>query len=354
MKRWLPEPETTITAFKVLRGFAIAGAGGAAFQALDFPAPWIAGGSVAAAAASIARVEMPMPRRVRDVVFVLLGLSMGAGVTPETVERLPQWPITLVLVAASVLAITAGVYLYFRRVAGWDWRTALLAAIPGALSYVMAVAADSGADLRKVAIAQSLRIVFLVVVLPFLVVGFNAAPVVLPKAAVPSALDLVLLIAGGVAGAVAAERLKVPAGLMTGAFLASALLHGAGIVEANLPPWLLIPGFVGISVVVGARFAGTDLALLRAVAAVSLGGLVVASGIAFLCAAAAVLAVHISWGQAALTFAPGGLEAMTALAFALALDPAYVAAHQLFRFMGIALLFPAAYAAMVRWMDRER
>ena len=39
-----------------------------------------------------------------------------------------------------------------------------------------------------------------------------------------------------------------------------------------------------------------------------------------------------------MAFAPGGIEAMTILAFVLGLDPAFVATHQLARFLGISLL----------------
>ena len=39
-------------------------------------------------------------------------------------------------------------------------------------------------------------------------------------------------------------------------------------------------------------------------------------------------------------FAPGGLEAMMVLALILALDPLYVGAHHLARFLGIAFVLP--------------
>jgi hypothetical protein len=42
-----------------------------------------------------------------------------------------------------------------------------------------------------------------------------------------------------------------------------------------------------------------------------------------------------------LAFAPGGLEAMTIMAFALNLDPAYVAAYQVARYIGLVLPMPA-------------
>jgi uncharacterized membrane protein AbrB (regulator of aidB expression) len=43
-----------------------------------------------------------------------------------------------------------------------------------------------------------------------------------------------------------------------------------------------------------------------------------------------------------LAYAPGGLEAMIIMAFALGLDPAFVAAHQVARYVGLVLFMPWA------------
>jgi hypothetical protein len=48
-----------------------------------------------------------------------------------------------------------------------------------------------------------------------------------------------------------------------------------------------------------------------------------------------------------LAFAPGGLEAMIIMAFALGLDPAYVAAHQIARYVGLVLLMPFVTGAII-------
>ncbi|MBP0574221.1 AbrB family transcriptional regulator, partial [Mycobacterium tuberculosis] len=60
----------------------------------------------------------------------------------------------------------------------------------------------------------------------------------------------------------------------------------------------------------------------------SLAAFVLTSGVA-LAAVAVVVALSdsIAIGPALLAFAPGGLEAMMALSFALNLEPAYVATH---------------------------
>ena len=61
-------------------------------------------------------------------------------------------------------------------------------------------------------------------------------------------------------------------------------------------------------------------------------------------AAMALLTSHIlgiGFLQIFLAFAPGGLDAVTILAFAMQIDPAYVAAHHVARFFVLALCVPA-------------
>jgi uncharacterized membrane protein AbrB (regulator of aidB expression) len=52
-----------------------------------------------------------------------------------------------------------------------------------------------------------------------------------------------------------------------------------------------------------------------------------------------------------MAFAPGALEAMTTLAFALNLDPAYVGTHHIARLIFVSLVVPFVVHAMRR---RER
>jgi len=50
--------------------------------------------------------------------------------------------------------------------------------------------------------------------------------------------------------------------------------------------------------------------------------------------------IDLPFGQLLLAYAPGGLEAMIMMAFILDLDPAFVAAHQLVRYIGMILILP--------------
>ncbi|HKI15990.1 MAG TPA: AbrB family transcriptional regulator [Roseiarcus sp.] len=72
----------------------------------------------------------------------------------------------------------------------------------------------------------------------------------------------------------------------------------------------------------------------------------VAALAAALCAAATSALIGVSFVQALVAFAPGGLEAMTMMAFALGLDPLFVGAHHLARSLLISLTLPFAARVM--------
>lgn len=324
-----------------LVSLAIAAGGGGLAHVAGLPAAWLAGATIAVSAAAIAGVRVGMPSRVRDVVFVVLGVSMGTAVTPQSLERAIHWPISLAILAVFVAAVVGAGFLYFRRVSGWDRESAFFAAIPGALSYVLALAVTSRADLPKVATAQSIRVFALVAVLPMVIGGVqDVVPPQLPP--VGSFAEIAVLIAGCALAGLLAARLKVPAGLLTGAFFASAAAHGTGLVSTGLPTWMTIPAFVALGIVVGARFMGATPRLLLSLAAASLGGLAVSLVVSVVAALLVVALTEATLGQALLAYAPGGLEAMIVLSLLLGIDPAFVATHQLARFVIIALTLPLA------------
>lgn len=316
-------------------------AGGAAFERLGLPAAWLSGGMAATAVLALAGWDAPVPGRLRDAVYWLLGISMGAGVTPDLVEQLPTWPATLAGLAVSVMAATAASYVFLRRVAGWDPATAYFGSIPGALSMTLATAESSRADLRRVALGQSIRLFMLVAVLPLVLAAVETLPPTAGALATTrDPVQFAALAAAGIAGSVLAARAGIPAGVLLGAFAASGLLHGLDLVEGQLPAILQVPAFAALGAFLGLRFAGTDLRLAAGTIVAGTGAFVSALAAAALGAGATAALVGLPEGQMLVAFAPGGLEAMVILAFVLNVDTTFVAAHHLARFVAMSLFVP--------------
>lgn len=324
--------------------------GGTLFWMAGIPAAWLTGAMVAVAAVAISGRGQAIPIQLRDIAFIFLGVSMGAGVSPETLDNMARWPISIVMLIAVQPFVIGLVSLYLVRGAGWDRSTALFSAIPGALSYAVAMADRYRADMRKVAIGQTVRLFVLVATLPSLITFIGGAAAGAKIDAAPGVFPALMQLAAGAVGGLLFRRLNVPAATLIGAFAASALLHGLGVLTGRLPDYLLIPGMIIIGTMMGNRFSGTPAKALLTYLRPALVALAIAMA---LNAAAAVIVsrlLDLSIAQTLLAFSPGGLDAMTVMAFALELDPAFVATHHLARFVMLIIVLPFIAA---RFLTRE-
>jgi membrane AbrB-like protein len=332
---------------QVAAALAIGAGGGGVFWWLGLPAPWLAGAMVAVAAAALAgKIRTVMPKALTRIVFILLGLQIGGAVTPETIETLSRWPLSVALLAVTMAAVVAAGVAFYQRTLGWDRATSFFAVMPGALSLALAMAADTRADLARVSVVQVIRLFALVAVLPSLISAFSASGTGQPAVTVEagSLRDVAIVLPAGLVAGYVFDRLRVPAGLMLGPALASGTLHLTGVVHGVLPDWLLLPGFVFLGTMIGMRFAGVRASDLAAMSGAALTGLALALAISLAGAGLTSWLVGIPLSHTLLAFAPGGLEAMTIMAFALNLDPANVGGHQIARYVMIALAMPLVWS----------
>jgi membrane AbrB-like protein len=156
----------------------------------------------------------------------------------------------------------------------------------------------------------------------------------------PSVPELVILVVSSTALAWLVFYFRLPGGLMFGAMTASAILHGGGFIHSLLPWWVAYAGVVGIGAVTGSRFANTDpFTLLRFLGA-ALGSFAVAMTIAALSVLLLTTFMSVHAADAVLAFAPGAQDTMMVLSLALHLDPVFVGALQLSRFLMVSFLVP--------------
>jgi membrane AbrB-like protein len=328
---------------------ALSAAGGAVAVLLGMPAGWIAGGLLAVAAASLAGVDTTFPPRLYDPVFLLLGIYAGTGVTHDTIHQMQTWPASFVILALSLVAMVAGSYWWLQRRQGWEKNTALLASVPGALSQVVAAAEAVKADLKQVAIAQSIRLLLLVETIPLvaLFVGHPDSPALADRP-VAGPMELAGFVLAGTLFSLALQWLRVPGGWVLGGLLGSATLILTDLVDARLPLFVSVPATISLVAIAGSRFRPGDLVLLPRIAGAALGSFAIAVSIAVLGASLVTLLFGVNIIQTLLAFAPGALDALAILALQMNIDPAYVAAHHVVRLVALLIAVPIA----VRWLTR--
>jgi len=147
----------------------IGGAGAAIFLAVGFPAAVLTGPAAAVSFATLIGLRSHVPTRLRDAVFLVIGVSIGSTVTPDVIATALAWPISLVVLTVTLLLILVIVRSVLMRGFGYDRTTAMLAATPGHLSYVLGLSTDLKADIPSVALVQSVRVLLLTLLVPLLI-----------------------------------------------------------------------------------------------------------------------------------------------------------------------------------------
>lgn len=318
---------------------------------MHVPLAFMIGAMVATSAAAIAGAEVTVPKPLRSVMIVVLGIMLGSAFTPDLMNRLGEWTISLAgLAVYIVLAAGAGLW-YLRRLARFDGVTAYFTAMPGGFNEMVMMGGAMGGDDRMIALGHSLRIMLVVLTVPF---AFQALPghgVVARDWSLnglgPSLADLhlrdwILLASCGLAAPVA-NRLRIPAGHLVGPMLLSAALHLAGLTAGKPPGLIVAAAQVVVGSAIGTRFAGESPTRLLRAAKVAAGLTALLLAVTVATAVGVHLMTGLNLAALILAYAPGGLAEMSLVALSLQVDAPFVATHHIARIVAIIILAPIAW-----------
>ncbi|WIW47145.1 AbrB family transcriptional regulator [Bradyrhizobium sp. 62B] len=329
-------------------------AGGLVFLFAGLPGGLISGSMIAVGIAAIAGRQLSLPPLLTQTVLVLLGISLGSVVSRHLLQQLSAYPLTIGLLALATFCSTFGSSYYLQRIHGWDRTSAFLAGSPGALSQITILAVERGADLPGIAVVQTMRVIILTAALPIVLALAGVAPSAAPSlttTTIASPLDLVELAAASLVMALVLRLIKFPASWMFGAMIASSVLHGAGWVEGGLPDWVRGVALVGIGALIGSRFARMRIKTLAGHLSAALGSFTVAIGVSAIFVGIIALTTQVKFSDVVVAFAPGAMDAMLALALTLHIDPIFVGAHHLSRFVFVTIATPGIVHLFGRTQD---
>ncbi|MBV8927086.1 MAG: AbrB family transcriptional regulator [Bradyrhizobium sp.] len=346
----LPSRNKALIALETL---AIGAAGGLLFLWANLPGGLITGAMAATGLAAIAGRPLAVPPIVTQGVLVVLGISLGSVVSRQLIAHVGAYPLSIGLLAAATFCATFGSSYYLQRVHGWDRTSAFLAGSPGALSQITILAVERGADLPAIAVVQTMRVIILTAALPMVLALTGVAPANAPgiTLTVAAPMQLVALLAASLALSLILRILKFPASWMFGAMIASSVLHGAGLVDGGLPPWVRLVALVGIGALIGSRFARMKPKVLVGHLHAALGSFAVAIAISGIFVAIIALTTQLRISDVIVAFAPGAMDAMLALALTLHIDPIFVGAHHISRFVFVTIATPGIVHLFGRTQD---
>lgn len=334
--------------FRLSKALAIGAVGGAIFYALNMPLAWMMGAMVLTTIAALAGTSLHVPGHLRSVMVSILGVLLGSTFTPDALDRVMEWPLTLASLALYLALVTSILYVYFRRVMGFDPATAYFSATPGGLSEMVIVGRAMGGDDRTIALVHGARVLLVVLTLPFWFrytygVGSTGGGAGDASLADLGWLDGSVLLACAVFGPMVGKLLRLPAYRIVGPMLASAAVHIAGVTASAPPMELVAMAQVVIGSSIGARFAGAPLAWVLKIIASSIGStsLMLGATIGFALVLAPVSG--IPFAPIVLAFSPGGLAEMSLIALALGIETAFIATHHVARITMIVFAAPLIF-----------
>ncbi|MBE1290144.1 MAG: AbrB family transcriptional regulator [Rhodobacteraceae bacterium] len=332
---------------ETLPTLALGAAGAGLFWLIGFPAYMLTGPAAAVSVATMLGLKSLIPLPLRDVVFVVIGVSIGSTVTPEVIETALTWPISLAILAVTLVVLIFALRAILMRGFGYDVMTATLAATPGHLSYVLGLSTSMGVDVARVALVQATRVLLLTLCVPLLISlwGMTGTAYVVDHGAI-SLLAAAVVFAAALALGLIFKRISIPAPLLLGAMAASAIGHGANLTPGNLPIWLTSLAFMVMGCLIGTRFRGLDRKGLFGALAAGAVGTLVSCAVAALGAIIAAELIGLPPAALLLAFAPGGVEIMAALAVSTGLEPALVAAHHVARLLILSVAVPLLIVRM--------
>ncbi len=330
--RWHQHGATAIVPRLPTAGVALAGAG--AFHALSLPLPFLLGPIFACLGAALLGVRMRDMGRLGTGMRTILGVAVGAAITPALLGRLPEmaWSVALV-VPYTALAGALG-YPFFRRVCRFDRPTSFYAAMPGGFQDMVIFGEEAGADVRALSLIHATRVLVIVTLVPFLILTAFGQPLDAPPgdpiAAVPAG-EMALMAVCAVAGWLGAERIGLFGASILGPLVLAAAFSLGGLLHHRPPAEAILAAQFFIGASIGAKYTGV---VAREIRVDVLAGIVYCAILGALALGFAELAAGMGWApplEALLAFSPGGQAEMAVLAIVAGADVAFVVTHHVTR-----------------------
>ncbi len=334
---------------------AVATLGGMVFVWLNVPGGAISGSVIAVALLSTTGQAHGLGPVLRVTGLCMVGVAVGAIVGPDTFANMAAYPFSVLAMAICVVTMTAVATALWMYVMGWPFSSALLASVPGSMSYIVSVSITMGKDAARIAVVQMSRVVFLVTLLPLIVAwDMHGRVIKLPPVHYDPLVVTLIVLAFGIAAGWVFEKLGSTGGFLLGGMLVSGLAHFMGWAPGRSPDWVMNAGQIIVGAWTGSRFSDFDWKLFwRIVYGTMLGvGSTMLIAIGFALASSYLL--KVPFGAALIGYSPGGLEAMVVLSLALGVDPIFVTAHHFARYFIINASLPFIVPRLLKMEDAAK
>jgi uncharacterized protein len=312
----------------------IAALGAFVFTLLGLPLPFLFGPMAACLIAALAGAHLKGLGQISVAARTILGVAVGASITPALLHQLPLMAASLALVPIYIALIAAIGVPFFTRVCKFDPVTAFYAAMPGGLQDMVIFGAEAGGNVRILSLVHATRVLIIVTLAPIVLVNLYGVslsnPIGAPASTIPLH-ELALMAVAALIGWKGGERLGLFGASILGPMIVAAVFSLMGWIHMRPPAEAILAAQYFIGMAIGVYYVGVTLRELRQVV---FSGVAFVFLLAFLAAAFAELVILAGFApkvEAFLAYAPGGQAEMTVLAIVAGADLGFVITHHLTR-----------------------
>ena len=339
----------------ILKALAVGIPAGYLFDLLDTPIPWMIGPMIAVATLNLMGVRMHSPPYARHLGQVILGSAVSLYFTPPVVAALAGNLPAIVAATIAVFLIGALGAVMLSQVSGVERKSTFFASIPGGAMAMAVLAERYGAQIAPVAVAHSLRVSLVVILIPF-ALTYGGIPLEASAYRPVLPLDFAILLPwlsfSFLLGEIS-ERMGFHNGCLLMPIFFGAALTVSGIELSAVPHRLMDFAQLMFGLVLGARYERAFFARYRMFIPFALLNsffILIASIIA---ATALAWAFSLPIATMILATSPGGLAEMTITAQALQISVPLVIAFHLFRVVMVNMGTQYFYACAAWMFDRN-
>lgn len=315
-------------------------------ELVRLPAAPLLAGIAAGSVFALRNADLEVSKPLFSLSQCLLGLRISLSFNLDVLHgMLEHWLLILIIVVAVVVfGLIGGLVLTLKQ---WlPGTTGIWGTSPGGATPMVIMSEAYGGDIRLVAVMQYLRVI-IVSLVAVLVARFLGAvsPAVMPSywEILFPAIDyinfaLTLVVALLCCGL--ARLSRIPSASFLLPMFVGAVFHNTGMMDIELPGWLLIIAFTVIGWSIGLRFNRAVFAYALKAMPKILGAIFFMIGCAAILAIVLIINFDVDPLTAYLATSPGGVDAVAIIAASSGGDMAFIMATQTLRLILVLLAGP--------------
>ncbi len=321
----------------IIKVLLIALAGSLVFNLLHLPLPWLLGSILAVLLSQfLIRGELSWPPVLRNTGLLIVGVAIGQQFDLSLFNGMGLLLLYMAVLNVALLFFTIVLAIWTSRWTGMPLKTSLTGSIPGGLSQLVLFAEEEkDVDLAAVTFFHVVRVVAVVLVIPFIVSGH-----IVTDGGEGETFNMWLIPVFGLAACSVwlGLKVKMPVAHFLTPVLFVIVIHMLGLETPPVPASLLHMAQLLIGAYIGLLLKPHMIRLPNKVLVAGLvnaGALIVAT---YVGSVAVQWLLGYSFATSFLSTAPGGLDQMGLLAAAVGADISTVTVFQLFRLLFIFLV----------------